>query len=86
MGTKTTAKVRPRNNLIKNQLLDAITLAQTQFVQSRGTRTVFDGLLAALLDLSESEYGFIGEVFYEGNKPYLKTHAITNIAWNKETQ
>lgn len=37
--------------------------------------------------MTESEYGFIGEVLYgDAKKPYLKTHAITNIAWNKETR
>ena len=72
---------------IESQLLAAITRAQSQFVLSRDAHTVFDGMLEALLALTDSEYGFIGEVFHEtdGN-PYLKTHAITNIAWNDETQ
>ncbi len=72
---------------IEGQLLGAITRAQSQFVQSRDARVVFDGMLDALLTLTDSEYGFIGEVFYEEDgTPFLKTHAITNIAWNEETQ
>ena len=72
---------------IEGQLLTAITRAQSQFVMSRDARTVFDGMLDALLSLTASEYGFIGEVFYEDDgTPYLKTHAITNIAWDEETQ
>jgi diguanylate cyclase (GGDEF)-like protein/PAS domain S-box-containing protein len=72
---------------IESQLLMAITRAQSQFVLSRDARTVFDGMLEALLTLTGSEYGFIGEVFYEDDgSPFLKTHAITNIAWNEETQ
>ncbi len=68
-------------------LLAAITRAQTQHVQSRDSRLVFDGMLEALLELTESEYGFIGEVLHnEDGSQYLKTHAITNIAWNDETQ
>ena len=87
MEAKAAAKERLRYNSVKSQLLVAITRAQTQFVQSRDVHAVFDGLLDALLELTESEYGFIGEVFHEDdNTPYLKTHAITNIAWNHETR
>ncbi len=72
---------------IESLLLHAITRAQSQFVLSRDARTVFDGMLEALLRLTDSEYGFIGEVFHEEDgSPFLKTHAITNIAWNEETQ
>lgn len=44
-------------------------------------------MLSAILNISEGEYGFIGEVLYskDGN-PYLKTKAITNISWNAETR
>ena len=72
---------------IESLLLTAITRAQSQFVLSRDARTVFDGMLEALLHLTASEYGFIGEVFHDDDgSPFLKTHAITNIAWNQETQ
>jgi diguanylate cyclase (GGDEF)-like protein/PAS domain S-box-containing protein len=72
---------------IESLLLTAITRAQSQFVLSRDARTVFDGMLEALLNLTASEYGFIGEVFHDDDgSPFLKTHAITNIAWNEETQ
>ena len=72
---------------IESLLLTAITRAQSQFVLSHDSRTVFDGMLEALLRLTDSEYGFIGEVFHEEDgTPYLKTHAITNIAWNEQTQ
>jgi PAS domain S-box-containing protein len=83
-----------------NQLLRAITQAQSQFIASADPRILFDGLLDSLLALTCSEYGFIGEILYASDgkpyveethmkmrgRPYLKTHAITNIAWNEETQ
>jgi PAS domain S-box-containing protein len=48
---------------------------------------LFEQLLAILLRLSESEYGFIGETLSdEDGKPFLRTYSITNIAWNEETQ
>ncbi len=72
---------------IESKLLAAITRAQSQCVQSHDTHTVFEGMLDALLELTMSEYGFIGEVLHEADgSPYLKTHAVTNIAWNEETQ
>ena len=81
------ANATDQQTTIESQLLTAITTAQSQFVMSRDTRTVFDGMLTALLSLTDSEYGFIGEVFHEDDgTPYLKTHAITNIAWNDETR
>jgi hypothetical protein len=47
-------------------------------------RVLFDRLLTDLLLLTESEYGFIGEVLLDDNgDPYMKTYAITNIAWNE---
>ncbi|MDJ0652529.1 MAG: sigma 54-interacting transcriptional regulator [Xanthomonadales bacterium] len=68
-------------------LLGAITSAQSKLVGSVRPQPLFDGLLSSLLDLAQSEYGFIGEIHRNADgSPYLKTHAITNIAWNRETQ
>jgi PAS domain S-box-containing protein len=83
-----------------NQLLRAISAAQSQFIANADPRILFDGLLDNLLALTDSEYGFIGEILYASDgtpyvesahmkmrgRPYLKTHAMTNIAWNEETQ
>ena len=67
------------------RLVAAITAAQGRYL--RDPERLFDGLLSALLELTDSEYGFIGETLYdELGKPYLRTHAITNIAWNAYTK
>jgi len=68
------------------KLLQAIGGVQSQFIANIQASNVFENVLAHFLNLSQSEYGFIGEVLRtkDGN-PYLKTHAITNIAWNEET-
>ena len=85
---------------LSNRLLQAISSIQTQFLSDAEPAIIFDGMLDCLLELTESEYGFIGEIFLadDGNpiveesymkfrgRPYLKTHAITNIAWNEETR
>lgn len=69
------------------QLSKIITRAQSQFIRERELRSsAFDGLLEAILELTESEYGFIGEVLYnEAGLPYLKTYNITSIAWDDAT-
>ena len=68
-------------------LLDAITNAQAQALVDIDAPEIFEGLLEILLELTGSEYGFIGEVFCrEDNQRYLKTMAITDISWNEETR
>ena len=53
------------------QLLAAIHEAQTKFIDTE-SNSVFRDLLANLLTLTNSEYGFIGEVLYKDDLPYLK--------------
>ncbi len=66
---------------------EAAAAALGRVVDAEALHVAFDGLLADLLRIADSAYGFVGEVRHtrEG-KPYLKTHAITNIAWNDETR
>ncbi|MBD3267573.1 PAS domain S-box protein, partial [bacterium] len=69
-----------------NHLLQALTNAQANFITHVEPRALFNDLLRNLLDLTQSEYGFIGEVLHTNTgAPYLKTYSISNIAWNKET-
>jgi hypothetical protein len=65
-------------------LLQVLGHVQFQFILDAEPRVLFDRLLTDLLLLTESEYGFIGEVLLDDNgDPYMKTYAITNIAWNE---
>jgi len=44
-------------------------------------------VLNKLVQLTKSEYGFLGKVVYEPDgSPILHTFAITNIAWNSSSQ
>ncbi len=64
-----------------NQLLDAIRRAQSKFISDVDMRILFDELLNDLLALTQSAYGFIGEIRYLPNQaPFLKTYAFTEIA------
>lgn len=70
-----------------NRQVDIISQAQSAFIANTDPRAAFDTLLAGVIKLSDSEYGFIGEVFYTAdNKPYLRTHSISNIAWDETTR
>ena len=70
----------------KNSLLNAIAESQSEYLSNPDAiRRIFDNFLKVLLDVTESEYGFIGEILNkEDGTPFLKTHAITNIAWTDE--
>jgi PAS domain S-box-containing protein len=70
-----------------SKMLSAITRAQAGFVELQNQYAAFEGLLEDILAITESEYGFIGEVHYHPDGlPYLRTHAITNIAWDQATR
>lgn len=68
-------------------LLNTITNIQSMFITNTDSRTLFEELLSCFIFHTESEYGFISEVFYRQNgEPYLKSRALTNISWNEETK
>jgi diguanylate cyclase (GGDEF)-like protein/PAS domain S-box-containing protein len=74
-------------NWSKNSLIEIIDDLQKNSISDRGAHYVFGRGLDALLEYTQSEYGFIGEILHNADEePYLQTHAITNIAWNDETR
>jgi PAS domain S-box-containing protein len=71
----------------QRRMLDAVRDAQAIYIEADDKRQAFEGLLAAFLSLTGSGYGFVGEVHYnEDGTPYLRTHAITNIAWDEPSR
>jgi PAS domain S-box-containing protein len=70
-----------------NALLAALTAAQANFIRGAGPAVVFDSLLEKLIEATESEYGMIGEVVRRSDgTPYLRTWALTNIAWDEASR
>jgi PAS domain S-box-containing protein len=68
-------------------LLDAVRLIQSSYIGGTDPKQACEQMLATLLDVTQSAYGFVGEIRRdESNAPYLKAHAVTNIAWNEETR
>ena len=71
----------------QHQMLEAVQRAQAAFIESDDKRSAFAGLLETLLSVTGSEYGFVGEVLFDmREQPYLKTYAISNIAWDEASR
>ena len=71
----------------EKHLLELITTVLSHYICETNPYVLFNGLLEALLEITRSEYGFIGEVFYDDkNHPYVKCYATTNIAWDSDTR
>lgn len=59
---------------------------QMQYIVHTDPFDMYEHLLDDLLKLTDSPIGLIGEVFYEeDDRPVLKTYALSNIAWDEET-
>lgn len=67
-------------------LLEKVAQIQKQYLESEGPKVVYGCLLEGILDLIDSEFGFIGEAKWEEGSMYLHIHATTNIAWDEETR
>lgn len=95
MGLNEALNENIENKVHANHLLDCIYKVQSKFITFRETETEFEDMLKEaftdllhnLITLTKSEYGFIGEILHgDDGTPYIKTWAITNIAWNEETR
>nr|WP_298141310.1 PAS domain S-box protein [uncultured Pseudomonas sp.] len=63
------------------QLLAVIAAAQAAYINAQNQRVAFDALLKRILELTASQFGFIGEVLYdEQGARYLHTYAISYTA------
>lgn len=71
----------------QQKLLDLVRRATAEAVSENEQRSIFQHLLNGVIELTESEYGFIGRTHRDENgDPYLQTYAITDISWNEETR
>ena len=83
-----TERKRIENELAWNsRQIQLISDTQQAFIVNTAPRSAFDKMLEGLVELADSEYGFVGEVLHTPQgKPYLRVHAITNIAWDEPTR
>ncbi len=77
----------PQSRLNHLELLQTISSTLSRYINESNPYVLFNGLLADLLKLTNSEYGFIGEVFYSREGiPYIQSYATTDISWSPETR
>ncbi|MCH8157446.1 MAG: GAF domain-containing protein, partial [Nitrospinae bacterium] len=71
-----------------NILLNAIQHSQNRYIESSNSLETFNELLKRMLDITDSEYGFLGEVIYapETGQPRLRIMTLTNISWDDESE
>jgi diguanylate cyclase len=74
----------PANNI---DILSELIGIQEMFIAGEAATVIFDHVLEVLLKATESAYGFVGSILQaDDGRPYLKTHAITNISWDDESE
>ncbi|SFR64967.1 PAS domain S-box-containing protein [Marinobacter daqiaonensis] len=72
-----------RQAILLNMLHDSL----TAFVLEGRFRTTLDTMLKKLLELTESDFGYMAEVLHgHDDKPYLRIQAITDISWNASSK
>jgi PAS domain S-box-containing protein len=70
-----------------NELLEAVHSIQLRYISEDDPRTLFDTMLSQVLRVSDSQFGFVGEVLVDGEgQPFMRTLALTNIAWDDATR
>ncbi len=78
-----------REQVLRNEqrLNEVIGRVQSLFIRDSDRRHAFETLLEDVLQLTGSGYGFVAEVLRTPQgAPYLKSYAITNIAWDEPTR
>src|SRR3989338_1855541 len=69
------------------QLLALITQTQAAYINADNQREAFDTLLGRILEVSASQFGFVGEILHDdADAPFLRTFAISNIAWDAQSR
>ena len=83
-----TEKVRAEWSFEKSKkLLTAISNAHQHYSQNVDPRVFLDVLMSDVIDLTDSEYGFLGEVLHKDDgKPYMKMISVPNLAWTQKTR
>jgi hypothetical protein len=71
---------------MNNYVLQLVTNIFADYINNQDNHKLFSSMLDGLLKITESEYGFIGQVKRDGENIYLQTKAITDISWNAETK
>lgn len=79
-------RTRRRHQRIEN-LLNAIKKAQSLYIAETDSRQIYQLLLQSLVEITESEYGFLDEVCHDGDGTLSKKNlAISDISWDAQSR
>ena len=71
----------------KSLLNKELSELQRAYIENAGAGAEWwERALALLIRITKSEYGFIGSIHEDERGRFLRTHAITNIAWDEPTR
>ncbi len=73
-------------NYERERIDRAVSKVRKSFIKTGGGQSFYKKLLDIILDLTRSEFGFIGEVLEDEQGKYLKTYSLTDISWNEDTR
>jgi diguanylate cyclase (GGDEF)-like protein/PAS domain S-box-containing protein len=88
IGIDITAQKKAEEALKKrNSLLVALNQAHDQFISGHETAHVYRDMLDALVESTDSTYGFIDEVLYDSDgTPYKLSLGMSNISWDDASE
>ena len=70
-----------------NSVLACIDALRDSFIKETNPFVMYGKFLDQFLRLTESEYGLVGDLFFDADgKPVIKMYAISNLAWNEPTR
>jgi hemerythrin-like metal-binding protein len=83
-----TEQVRSERSFVKNKkLLDAISNAHAHYSQDIDPRVFLDVLISDVIDLTDSEYGILGEVCHHADgQAYMRLLSVPKLAWSEQNQ
>ena len=80
-------RANARTLVEQHALLEAISRAQSRFIDSSDNRVAYQALLTDVLRLTNSPIGFVGEVFYDQpGVPHLQVHALSDVSWDETSR
>ncbi len=72
---------------IKRDVEEIITGLRQKYIECHSTPVIFfNYVLNKILSILKVEFGFLAEVVYDKETPYLRSYGISNISWNDESR
>lgn len=68
------------------KLQESISRIQARYIAGETGNELFEQMLDLALEMTESEFGFIGDVKYDArNEPYIVLRALSDISWDSQS-